>query len=99
MCLMMTAFAAVITTLVWYFKVSDKKLMLGTLALMYWGATIMWFVDGLFCVAEGESFFDLSVSDALLGVLIVLCGLIAWVLMLIIKDPKKVWQKFKVTSK
>lgn len=98
MCLMMTALAAVITTLVWYFKVQDRKLMLGTLALMYWGATLMWFVDGIFCVAGGEPFFDLSLNDAMLGFLIVICGLIAWVVMLMVRDPKNVWQKLKLNK-
>ena len=99
MCLIMTAFAAVIATIVWYFKVSDRKWLLGTLALMYWGATIMWFVDGIFRVTEGEAFFDLSLNDTLLGLVIVLCGLIAWVLMLMIRDPKHVWQKVKISDK
>ena len=87
MCLIITAFAAVITTIIWYFSVHKVNAKLGMLALMYWGASIMWLVDGFFCVADGESFLDLSGSDALLGLLIVLCGLVAWVISLLISDP------------
>ena len=91
MCLVLTAFAAVVTTIIWYFKAHDDDLKLGTLALMYWGAALMWLVDGFYCVAEGEPFLDLSANDALLGVVIILCGLAAWVLMLLIRDPKNVF--------
>jgi hypothetical protein len=87
MCLIITAFAAVSATLVWYFNSRRSSLKLGTLALMYWGATIMWTVDGFFCVKDDEPFLNLSANDALLGLVIVLCGLIAWVVMLLIKDP------------
>lgn len=94
MCLIMTTFAAVVTTLVWYFKANQKELKLGMLALMYWGAAIMWLVDAFYGVAEGEPFFDLSADDALLGLVIVLCGLVAWVVSLLISDPKKVFKSF-----
>ncbi len=94
MCLIITAFAAVAVTLVWYFKANQKELKLGVLALMYWGASLMWLVDAFYCVAEGEPFLDLSANDALLGLVIVLCGLVAWVVMLLISDPKKVFKSF-----
>ncbi|MDD6070590.1 MAG: hypothetical protein PUC12_07205 [Clostridiales bacterium] len=93
MCLVITTFAAVITTAVWYFKMPQSEYLLGRLALMYWGAALMWCVDGFFCVAEGESFLDLSMNDALLGVVVVLCGVLAWIAMVLFKDPKKVLLK------
>jgi hypothetical protein len=40
-------------------------------------------------VAEGEPFLDLSGNDALLGLVIVLCGLVAWILTVLISDPNK----------
>jgi hypothetical protein len=95
MCLVITAFAAVITTIIWYFKAHQRELKLGLLALMYWGATLMWLVDAFYALAEGEAFLDLSVDDALLGLVIVLCGLIAWGVALLISDPKKVFASFK----
>lgn len=79
MCLIITAFAAVIASILWYFGSGSKKL--GTLALMYWGAALMWSVDGIFSVLEGEGFFNFSADDALLGIVVVFCGLIAWLLL------------------
>lgn len=93
MCLVITAFAAVITTMVWYFKMPQGEYLLGRLALMYWGAALMWCVDGFFSVAEGESFLELSMNDALLGVVIILCGVVAWIVMVLFKDPKKILLK------
>lgn len=95
MCLVITAFAAVITTAVWYFKENRRQLKVGWLALMYWGAAIMWMVDGFFAVAEGEAFLDISAGDALLGLVIVLCGLAAWVVSLLVSDPKGVFSVWK----
>lgn len=96
MCLVLTAFAAVISTVIWYIYAPNNKFQLGTLSLMYWGATLMWTIDGFFCIAEGEPFLDLSANDALLGVVIILCGLVAWMLILLIKDPKNVISTFHV---
>ncbi|MFA6856772.1 MAG: hypothetical protein WCR31_06130 [Treponema sp.] len=90
MCLVITAFAAVAATILWYMIPQRSSLKLGMLALMYWGASIMWTIDGFFSVAEGKSFLDLSSNDALLGLVIVLCGLIAWVMQLVVRDPKKI---------
>ena len=47
MTLLLTIFAAVITTVVWYTR-KDDSLKLGILMFLYWGASIMWFVDALF---------------------------------------------------
>ena len=95
---MITLLAAVITSIVWYVNAPDNKLKLGILSLMYWGAALMWTDDGFFCVAEGEPFLDLSANDALLGMLIVICGLVAWLLILLVSDPKKVFQTFQFKS-
>lgn len=90
MCLLITAFAAVVTTILWYFKPAAKdSAKLGMLTLMYWGATLMWTVDGFFRVAEGEGFFDLTLNDAILGIVIVLCGLIAWIVALLLQNPQR----------
>ena len=45
MTLLTAAIAAVIVTLVWYFKDGTNEMRIGTLSLMYWGATLMWLVD------------------------------------------------------
>ncbi|MCH3972489.1 MAG: hypothetical protein LKE53_07005 [Oscillospiraceae bacterium] len=91
MCLVITAFAAVIATLVWYFKANRRELHLEVLALMYWGASLMWTVDGFYCVKEGQPFLEMTADNALLGLVIVLCGMIAWTVYLVVKDPKNVF--------
>lgn len=85
MCLLITAAAALAASIPWYFRSGGKKW--GTLALMYWGAALMWTVDDIFSVLEGGGFFDLSAGDALLGLVVVLCGLAAWLVLLL-------WNRF-----
>lgn len=46
-----------------------------TTMLAFWAAAIMWSVDGIANVASDEPFFDLTKEDALLGMIVVLCGL------------------------
>ena len=45
MTLLITVFAAAVATILWYNSKADRKL--GTLALMYWGASLMWLVDSV----------------------------------------------------
>lgn len=95
MTLMITVFAAVISTAVWYFKAHDKKLMVGRLCLMYWGASLMWTVDAVAEYMElKEEFFTPAaadmLNDAFLGAAVVALGLVIWLAMLLIKDPKHV---------
>lgn len=85
MCLIITAVAAAAATALWRFSSGGGRL--GTLALMYWGAALMWSVDGIFSVLEGGGFFDLSADDALLGAVVVLCGIAAWLVL-------PLWNKF-----
>ena len=47
MTLLTAAFASVIVTSVFYFKEVTNEMRLGTLSLMYWGATLMWLVDAI----------------------------------------------------
>ena len=89
MCLIITALAAGISAMIWYLCGNARKYNLGMLTLMYWGATLMWMVDGIFRAADGKNFFNLSLNDAALGIVIVLCGLIVWILSILI-NPKKV---------
>ena len=90
MCLILTCFAAVIASILWYFKDEKNLYKLGTLALMYWGACLMWFVDCFFALMQEEAFLDLSLNDTLLGILIILCGVLMWFAILIYNDPRKV---------
>lgn len=89
MCLLITVLAAVTATIVWYARVPNDIYKVSTLCFMFWGASLMWLVDGFFSVAEGEAFLDLSLNDALLGFTVVLSALVLWVIMLLLRDPKK----------
>ena len=91
MTLLIPIFAAVISTVVWYVKENDMKL--GALCLMYWGASIMWFVDAVAEYLEiGAEYFTPSAADMLndsyLGLSVVALGLVIWLVILLIKDPK-----------
>ena len=49
---------------------------LGTIALVFWGAALMWSVDCAHAVMEGEPLFEEWADDALLGGLVLLAGLV-----------------------
>ena len=72
MCLIMTIIAAVVFTALW---AKMRKQSLLTTTLMFWAAALMWSVDGVASVLEGEPFFDISQEDTVLGAIIILCGL------------------------
>ena len=91
MTLLITVFAAVAATLVWYNTTNDMKL--GFLALMYWGASLMWLVDAVAEYIEiGAEYFTPvpadMLNDAYLGLSVVALGLVIWLVVLLIKDPK-----------
>ncbi|MBP5601745.1 MAG: hypothetical protein J6X78_03360 [Treponema sp.] len=93
MTLLTTVFAAIISTLIWYKNNERAQLHLGTLCLMYWGASLMWLADAIFEYAElgAESFVPAPLdmlNDFYLGLSVVALGLIIWLVILLIKDPK-----------
>lgn len=95
MTLLMTVFAAVICTVVWYLKDSRNEMKVGTLSLMYWGASLMWLVDAVFEYLKlKEEYFTPAigdmVNDLFLGLSVVALGLVIWLVILLIKDPKGV---------
>ena len=88
MTLLITVFAAAITTILWYNGKTDRKL--GT--LVYWGASLMWLVDSVVEYTElGAEFFEQApkdmINDAYLGLSVVALGLAIWLVILLIKDP------------
>lgn len=104
MTLLITVLAAVISTVVWYLCEKRDEFKLGTLTLMYWGASIMWFVDFVFEYAElkADYFnqdFESILNDSLLGVTVVILGLVIWTVIVLIKDPKGVFDKKFIKSK
>ena len=95
MTLLTTVFAAIICTVIWYKNEEARKLHAGTLCLMYWGASLMWLVDAIFEYAElgAESFVPAPLdmlNDFYLGLSVVALGLIIWLVILFVRDPKGV---------
>lgn len=95
MTLLTTVFAAIISTVVWYMNAPESKMKVGTLCLMYWGASLMWLVDAIFEYAELKAaYFTPAPADMLndlfLGLSVVALGLVIWLVVLLIKDPKGV---------
>jgi len=93
MTLLIAVFAAIISTIVWYKSPARDEMKLGVLSLMFWGASLMWFVDAIFEYAElHEKFFTPEVKDMLndtyLGFSVVALGLVIWLLVLLVSDPK-----------
>jgi hypothetical protein len=92
--LIMTAFAAIITTAIWYIKAPDDKYKLGLLSLIFWGATLMWLVDHVMAyLTEGGEFFETNLDAALLGITVIILALLIWVIVLLISDPKGIFKK------
>ncbi len=92
MTLLITVFAAVISTVIWYNR-KDDDMRLGILLFMFWGASLMWLVDAIFEYAElGAEYFTPAlediINDAFLGLSVVALGLVIWVVRLLIADPK-----------
>ena len=97
MTLLLTVFAAVITTAIWYQK-QDSKLMLGMLCWMFWGASLMWLVDAVFEYIElrAEYFTPAAedmLNDSFLGLSVIALALVIWIVALLIKDPQGVIRK------
>ena len=98
MTLLITFIAAIAATVVWYANENRDTYRLGTLSLVYWGASLMWLMDFVFEYAElkaeyfNQEFADI-LNDSLLGVAVVALGLVAWLIILLIKDPKGVFKK------
>ena len=98
MTLVITFLAAAIATAIWYAKAPDSDMHFGALALMYWGAALMWCVDGINGLIEGEGFIEIAdtaamFDDAVLGIVVVVTGLVVWAIYLLLKDSKHVLRK------
>ena len=95
MTLLTTIFAAAICTAIWYKNENARLLKVGTLCFMYWGASLMWLVDSVVEYGEnGAEFFTPSpldmLNDFFLGLSAVAFGLVIWLVVLLVKDPKGV---------
>lgn len=103
MTLLLTVFAAVVTTLVWYNRKNDD-MKLGILMSMFWGASLMWLVDAIFEYAElrAEYFtpaLEDMINDSFLGLSVIAFAMVIWVIYLLIKDPKGNVRKALISDK
>lgn len=95
MTLLIAVFAAIICTILWYTKAPNSNMKIGTLCTLYWGASLMWFVDAIFeyCELGAEYFTPAPVdmlNDSFLGLSVVALGLIIWLVIVLVKDPRGV---------
>lgn len=93
MTLLITIFAAIIATMVWYQKAPHDEMKVSMLCSMYWGASLMWSVDALFAYIELQAAYftptlENMINDAFLGVCVVALGLVIWLCNLFYKDPQ-----------
>lgn len=93
MTLLVTVFAAVVSTVVWYKNAPKNEMLVGVLCWLYWGASLMWLVDAIFEFVElGAEYFTPApaelLNDLFLGLSVVALGLVIWLIVLLIKDPK-----------
>lgn len=96
MTLLLTIMAAVVSTIVWYMNENRRAYRLATLARIYWGASLMWFVDACFSYAElGAACFTPAsaqmINDAFLGAAVIALGMIIWLVLLLADDPKRLY--------
>ena len=92
MTLLITCLAAVTATVIWYTNEKARSLKIGTLCLMFWGASLMWLVDAVAEYLElRAAFFTPAAADMLndsyLGLSVVALGLIIWLAIVLIQDP------------
>ena len=97
MTLLITIFAAVIATIFWYRAGAKDEMKISTLCYLYWGASLMWFIDAVFEYAElrAEYFTPAAadmLNDTFLGFSAVALGLVIWLAVVLWKDPKGKWR-------
>ncbi len=97
MTLLITVSAAIVTTILWYNR-KNNDMQLHVLMFMFWGASLMWFVDAIAEYTElGADYFAPAVEDMIndgfLGLSVIAFALIIWIVYLLIKDPKGVVRK------
>ena len=95
MTLLVSVFAAIICTAIWYKTAPKSEMKVGLLCWLFWGASLMWLVDAIFEYAElGAAYFTPEPADMLndlfLGLSVVALGMIIWIIVLLIRDPRGV---------
>lgn len=98
MTLLLTVFAGIAATVVWYCSERARRMKAGMLCYLFWGASLMWLVDAVVEYLElGPAYFTPSVedmiNDAFLGLAVIALALVIWVVTLLISDPCGVVKK------
>ena len=93
MTLLTSVFAAIICTIIWYKNAPKSEMNVGILCWMFWGSSLMWLIDAIHEYSEiGARYFTPAPADMLndlfLGLSVVALGLVIWLVILLIKDPK-----------
>ena len=95
MTLLVSVFAAIISTAIWYKTAPKSDMKVGVLCWLFWGSSLMWFVDAIFEYTElGAEYFTPTpvdmLNDLFLGLSVVALGMLIWLVVLLVKDPKGV---------
>ena len=95
MTLLISVFAAVIVTILWYTNQNARELKVGLLCYMFWGASLMWMVDAIVEYVELKAAYftpalEDMINDTFLGLSVVAFALVIWVAYVLIKDPMNV---------
>lgn len=95
MTLLISVFAAVIVTILWYTNENARELKIGLLCYMFWGASLMWMVDAIAEYVELKAAYftpalEDMINDTFLGLSVVAFALVIWVAYVLMKDPKNV---------
>lgn len=104
MTLLIALTAAVIATAIWYANPTARKMKVGLLCYMYWGASLMWMVDAFaeYIELRAEYFrpaLEDMINDAFLGFSVVVLALVIWMVYVLIKDPMEtIKNRNKVTE-
>ena len=93
MTLLITVFAAIVCTIVWYSSEKARELKISLLCWMFWGASLMWLGDAIFEYVELKAeYFSPSpadmINDGFLGLSVIALAMVIWVAYILIKDPK-----------
>ncbi len=95
MTLLVSVFAAVITTAIWYKSAQRSEMKIGVLCVKFWGASLRGLVYAIFEYAELKAAYFTPdpadmLNDLFLGLSVVALALVIWLVVLLVKDPKGV---------
>ena len=98
MTLLLSLLAAIVVSVVWYVSDTARQLKVGTLCALFWGASLMWFVDAVFEYSElREAYFTPAaadmVNDGFLGVSVIVLAMLIWLAVLFMHDPRQLIRK------